>query len=85
MVDLAPYMDCARRLGVDPVAMFDQASSGTSHDLGKLVREFGRRGDVTLEAFGWVLEAKPEGPCYRPERIGSLWQTRRSSRDIARR
>jgi hypothetical protein len=66
LVALAPYHDCARRLGLDPVDLFDRASADSRDDLQTLVREFARRSDVTLDAFGWKVTTLSEGACYEP-------------------
>ena len=66
LVALAPYHDCAHRLGLDPVELFDSASGDSPNDLQALVRQFARRSDVTLDAFGWTLTTSPDGPCYEP-------------------
>jgi len=66
LVALAPYHDCAQRLGLDPVALLDAASADAPDDLKALVRKFGRRSDVTLDAFGWTLTTSSDGPCYEP-------------------
>ena len=66
LVALAPYHHCAGRLGLDPVDLFDAVSSDLPTDLAELVRGFGRRTDITLDAFGWILTNSADGPCYRP-------------------
>ena len=67
LVSLAPYHDCARRLGLDVEAVFDAAADAGSPTVRDLVREFGRRRDVRLRAFGFLLEKGPDGPRYRYE------------------
>lgn len=79
MVGWAVFVDCARRLGIDPVALFDTASTGRSQTLRSAAAAFAGRSDVTLEAFGWQLDDRPEGPCYRPEPAPSRHQLRRHS------
>ena len=61
---LAPYHDCARRLDVDPTALFDEAAEDVP-ELRDVVRRFGRRHDVTPEAFAFELVDEPDGPRYR--------------------
>ena len=61
---LAPYHDCARRLGLDPVAVFDQVAEAGPPELRDAVREFGRRDDVTLAAFGSAVVETADGPRY---------------------
>jgi hypothetical protein len=64
LVALAPFHDCARRLGLDVVAELDAAAADGPPSIADHVRAFGRRGDVTLEAFGHALEDGPGGPRY---------------------
>lgn len=57
MIGLAAFYDCARCLSLLPADVFDEAGERIDDDaLSHLVRTFGRRSDVTLEAFGWVCE-----------------------------
>jgi hypothetical protein len=64
MVGLAPYLDAAQRLGLEPAELFERAAaSGGRH--ADLIRTFGGRNDVTLDAFGWRLVDAAEGPTYR--------------------
>jgi hypothetical protein len=77
MVGFAPFVDCARRLGVDPISLFDQASQDCGPVMHELATAFSKRTDVTLEAFGWSLEIKGGGECYTSQRVRSLWQLRR--------
>jgi hypothetical protein len=64
LVVLAPYHDCARRLGVDPTLLFDAAADEGPATLRDVVRDFGRRRDVTPKAFGFEVVEGPEGPRY---------------------
>jgi hypothetical protein len=64
LLALAPYHDCARRLGLDPAEVFDEAAERSPAALREVVREFGRRSDVTSAAFGFFVEDTPEGPRY---------------------
>jgi hypothetical protein len=80
LVGLAPFHDCAARLGVDPVALFDEASVGRAEAARQVVTAFARRSDVTLENFGWMLSETPNGPCYQPAERAS-WQ--RGSRPLS--
>jgi hypothetical protein len=64
LVALAPFHDCARRLGLDVAAEFDAAAAAGPPSLAGRVRTFGRRDDVTLDAFGHALEQGPDGPRY---------------------
>lgn len=83
LVGFAPFFDCAQRLGIDPVGLFDAASVDCSPALRDLASTFARRSDVTLEAFGYGLDELPDGPCYRPKRYGSIWQLRKLSASSA--
>lgn len=83
LVGLAAYVDCARRLGIDPVELFDTTSARRSPRMRELSTTFVRRDDVTLEAFGWRLEDRPDGPCYRPDSAGSRHQLHARNRGIS--
>jgi hypothetical protein len=62
---LAPYHDCARRLGLDPVGVFDEAATAGPASIADLVRDFGRRTDVRPSAFAFSVDAAVDGPEYR--------------------
>jgi hypothetical protein len=64
MTCLTPIHDCARRLGVEPAALFDEAAAAAPSDLADVLRAFGSRDEVTLAAFGWVLREDSNGPWY---------------------
>ena len=64
IVALAPLHDCARRLGLDPVTVFDAAADGASAETATLAREFGRRTDITGDSFAFIVEDTDEGPEY---------------------
>ena len=65
LLALAPYHDCAGRLGLDPETVFDEVAERSPPALREIVREFGRRRDVTSAAFGFYVEETAEGPRYR--------------------
>jgi len=67
MVGLAVYHDCARRLGLDPVPLFEAAGRARGPGLRELLATFARRTDVTLGAFGWRLAELDGEPCYQPD------------------
>jgi hypothetical protein len=67
LVGLAPYYDCARRLGIDPIRLFDTLAESVGDGMRETVRTFARRTDISLEAFGWRLLESADGPCYRPD------------------
>jgi hypothetical protein len=64
MTCLAPVHDCARRLGVEPAALFAEVATAAPRDFADLLRDFGSREEVTLAAFGWVLREDSDGPWY---------------------
>jgi hypothetical protein len=65
MLDLTPYLDCARRLGYDPAIELGPIARTGAPWLTKTFTEFVRRKDVTLVAFGWSVIDTPDGPAYR--------------------
>ena len=64
LVVLAPYHDCARRLGLDVAVLFEEVAEQTPEPLRGLVRRFGARTDVTPGAFGFCVLETPDGPQY---------------------
>jgi hypothetical protein len=65
MISLTPFIDCARRLDVDPaVALGPLAASGPAW-FRETFDAFVQRTDVTLAAFGWSLVHTADGPAYR--------------------
>ena len=81
MMALAPHHDCARRLGVDVAALFRRAAAAGPAGLRELVEEFGRRTDVSQQAFGFCVEETPEGPRCRsalPSSEDTIEQLRRA-------
>ncbi len=65
LVGFAPFHDCARRLQLDPAALFDEAAEVVGGETAELARTFGRRSDVTPRAFDYSLVEGPDGPSYR--------------------
>jgi hypothetical protein len=64
MVALALHHSTATALGVRPATLFDQAAASARPELADLFRVFGRRTDVTPEAFGWRQVATHDGPTF---------------------
>lgn len=64
---LAVFYHCARKLGLDPEVVFDEAAQFATDDMAARLRAFGRRSDVTLKQFGWREIRQPEGVVYRFE------------------
>jgi len=65
IVGLAPFHDCARRIGLEVSSAFRLAAEVGPESLRDAVVAFGARDDVTPDAFGYVLIEGPEGPSYR--------------------
>jgi hypothetical protein len=63
MLGLAPFHDCARRLGLDVGQIFNDAAGG---EAAQVARDFGKRSDVTPDAFAYAVESGLDGPRYRP-------------------
>ena len=65
MVGAAVHHHVALQLGQDPAVLFDEAAAyaGPAREL---LQVFGRRQDVTLEAFGWREVATEGGPKFVP-------------------
>ena len=65
MISLAPFIDCARRLGVDPLESLGPITRHGPSWYRETFDTFVRRTDVTLVAFGWSIVETPDGPAYR--------------------
>jgi hypothetical protein len=52
LIDLAPFYDCADRLGVEQVELFEDAAADLPEEVRALAAMFARRADATLDAFG---------------------------------
>ena len=67
MVGLAVFHYVAGQLGQSPAELFgDVASRLPDGWVPDLLRIFGGRRDVTLDAFGWLLIQTPDGPGFTP-------------------
>jgi hypothetical protein len=62
MVTVAAHHHVARQLGLEPAEIFDEAASFADPDTADVLRLFGRRVDVTLQAFGRRQVDTPDGP-----------------------
>ena len=66
MISIAPFVDCARRLGADPTALLGPlvgaAPPWVREAFGGVV---GRSADVTLSSLGWSVVETSDGPAYR--------------------
>lgn len=65
MINMTPFIDCARRLGFDPITVLGPIATTGPAWFRETFDRFVRRSDVTLEAFGWTLVETPRGPAYR--------------------
>ena len=67
MVSLALHHVVAQKLGLASPDLFNEiAARFPDGPMPDLLRVFGARQDVTLEAFGWQLIQTPEGPDFIP-------------------
>lgn len=64
LVALAPYHDCASRLGLDPAVLFSEVAEAGPPALKEVVREFGVRRDITPQEWGFAVADRPDGPRY---------------------
>lgn len=65
MINLVPFVDCARRPGLDPATVIVPRVADAPGWLRDLFPVFVRREDAALETFGWRVVATEEGPRYR--------------------
>jgi len=64
MISLAPFVDCARRLGHDPLTALGPIARTGPDPFRATFEAFVQRTDVTLAAFGWSIIETPAGPAY---------------------
>lgn len=64
LVAMAPYHDCATRIGLDPARFFDEVSREAPQTLASTVRTFGQRRDITPSAFGFTVTTLGKGQAY---------------------
>lgn len=64
MMALAPFHDCARRLGLDAEAAFRDVAGEGPERLRGVVTSFGPRRDVHPSTFAYELREGPGGPTY---------------------
>jgi hypothetical protein len=67
MINMTPFVDCARRLGHDPAAVLGAVSTAWPPDLRETFDALVRRSDVSIADFGWSVVDTPQGPAYRFE------------------
>lgn len=66
-VALAVYHHVARRLGLNPIDVFEDAAVYAGETIAPIMLAFGRRDDVTLSSFGWRELQTPQGVKYKFE------------------
>jgi hypothetical protein len=64
LVAMAPYHDCATRIGLDPARLFHEVAREAPPTLAGTVRTFGQRTDITPTAFGFAVTSLREGLAY---------------------
>jgi hypothetical protein len=64
MMDLAPYHDCARRIGIDPRVLFEWIARKLPADVQGPVRALGKRETLDPAEFGFTLVTDDDGPRY---------------------
>jgi hypothetical protein len=65
MIDMTPFIDCARELGLDPAVVLGPIAATGADWFRETFEEFVTRSDVTLAAFGWSVVDTPNGREYR--------------------
>lgn len=65
MVAIAPFHDCACRLGVDPAVLFAAVAAQGPPSLREIVTRFGARTDVTPATFRFEVARTADGLDYR--------------------
>lgn len=64
LIALTPFHHAAQTIGADVAELFRRAAEAGPAGLADSVTRFGARHDVTLGAFGFVLDDEPYGPRY---------------------
>jgi hypothetical protein len=64
LMDLAPYHDCARRIGLDRRVLFEWIARKLPADVAGTVRALGNREEISPEEFGFTLVDEADGPRY---------------------
>ena len=62
---LAVYHHCARKLGINTVDLFAEAAGYVEGEIADILREFGRRSDITLRKYGWRELKTRDGVKYK--------------------
>src|SRR4051812_19273825 len=69
LVVLAPYHDCAARIGLDPAAVFAEVAAACPPALRDAVRRFGQRTDIKPEEWGFAVVDTVDGPSYQQRSV----------------
>jgi hypothetical protein len=64
VMDLAPYHDCARRIGIDPRVLFEWIARKVPAEVAGPVRALGKRDRLDPAEFGFALIEEEDGPRY---------------------
>ena len=64
-VGLVVYMHVARKLAINPIDLFEEAAVYATAEFATTLHQFGRRGNVTLQQFGWKELKTPDGLKYK--------------------
>lgn len=64
-VGLVVYMHVARKLVINPIDLFEEAAVYATPDYAQTLHAFGRRGNVTLQQFGWNELKTADGLKYK--------------------
>lgn len=65
MIDITPFVDCARQLGFDPAVVLGPIAATGADWFRGTFEAFVARSDVTLAAFGWSIVDTSKGRTYR--------------------
>jgi|SRR5215211_2372888 len=64
VMDLAPYHDCSRRIGIDPRVLFEWIARKVPAEVAGPVRALGKRDALDPVEFGFALVEEEDGPRY---------------------
>ncbi len=64
-ISVVPFIDCARRLGLDPATTLGPVAATGPRWFRDVFEALVRRPDLVLADFGWAVTETPEGPAYR--------------------
>ncbi len=64
-VSLVPFIDCARRLGLDPATALRRVVATAPREVRDAFDALAARPELSLADFGWAISQTAEGPAYR--------------------